>query len=89
MLEDGTVDEFIERCTQTLRRLNLYLERFGLADLLNLYPATLLLCDEHIVKFFFLFNRLEVVNDNADEEVDNELTANDHEDDEECEHEQV
>ena len=42
-----------------------------------------MLSDEHVVQFLLLFDRLEVVNDDTDEQVDDELTANYHEDDEE------
>lgn len=69
----------IEAIATSLRFNDLLTEFLGLSNLLDFNPAALVLSDEHVVKFLFLLNRLEVVDDDADEQVNDELAADDHE----------
>jgi hypothetical protein len=70
--------------TATAFGLNHFLSKLlCLGDLLDLNPTALVLSDEHIVEFLLLLDRLEVIDDDTDEQVDDELTADDHKNDEE------
>ena len=58
--------------------VNFGFQRLVETNLLHLYPRLLLLRDEHISKLFFLFDRVEIVNDDSNEQVNNKLRAYDH-----------
>lgn len=73
------IDESEERQSEPNRLIDLHLKALAQADLLDFYPALLLLGDEHVSKLLLLLDCVEVIDDDTDEEIDNELATHYHE----------
>lgn len=89
VLKEAVVDHLEEEQAAALRLFDLHSEFLALSHFLDLNPHPLLLGDEHVVELLLLLDSVEVIDDDADEEVDDELAADDHEDDEVGDQEKV
>ena len=61
-----------------LRLIDLDPELLALSNFLDLDPRPLLLSHKHVSEFLLLFDGVEVINNHTNEEVNNELRANNH-----------
>ena len=82
VLKQVVVDHLEEVQAATLRLFDLHSEFLALSHFLDLNPHPLLLSDEHVVELLLLLDSVEVIDNDADEKVDDELTTDNHEDDE-------
>lgn len=59
--------------------INFHFKFLSLANFLYLNPHALFLSYKHIVQFFLFFNSVEIIDNDSDEQIYYELTANNHE----------
>ena len=77
-LEILVVDHVKEDLLAALGLIDLNFELLALAYFLDLDPGLLVVGDEHASEFLLLFDLVKVVYDDSNEQVDDELAADDH-----------
>lgn len=79
LLKVPVIDKLEERISTAFWLVDLDSESLSLSDLLDVDPASLLLGDKHVSELLSFFDGVEVVDDDTYEEIDDELTSNNHE----------
>lgn len=82
MIEDNVLSEFCECYLVAFGSPHLLDQILRETNFLYLNPGALFLSDETVSHLVFFFDFVKVVNDDTDEQVNDELTANDHKGDE-------
>lgn len=76
------IDHLEEIKSEALRLVYFPPQLFALSNLLDLYPHSLFFCNKHVIELFLFFDCVKIVNNDTNEKIDDELTTDDHENNE-------